>query len=247
MSRTAGRARGVTTAALAAAATIVALCGCQTTAQRSAQLQRAAKHELLASRGVSVTRENPSVRVLQSSVVHSSGATAVVVALRNTSSHVLENAPIEITVRDARGAVLYQNNQPGEDPSLTTVSLLEPGAQTLWVDDQVQTSGAPASASALVGEATAASASVPRVSVSQAHLSDEAGEAGATGSVTNRSRVAQRHLVVYAIARRGGRIVAAGRAILPEVSPGASVAFQVYFVGAPSGARLRTEAPPTTF
>jgi hypothetical protein len=53
--------------------------------------------------------------------------------------------------------------------------------------------------------------------------------------------------VVYAIARKGGRIVAAGRAVLPEVGQGASVPFQAYFVGDPKGARIEATAPPSTF
>jgi hypothetical protein len=239
-----GRARDVTTAALAAAITIAALCGCQSTAERSAELQRSAKHEVLALRGVSVTKENPSVKVLQSTVLHSREGTAVVVALRNTSSRALENAPIEITVRDAHGSVLFQNNQPGLDPSLTRVSELAPGAETVWVDDQVQVSGVPASASAVVGAATRASRGVPQLGVSGIHLS---GEAGATGTVANRSKVSQQHLVVYAVARRGSRIAAAGRAVLPEVSSGASVSFQIYFVGDPSGTRIQASAPATSF
>ena len=66
------------------------------------------------------------------------------------------------------------------------------------------------------------------------------------GTVRNRSTVTQQDLVVYAVARRGGKIVAAGRAVLPEVAAGASVPFQAFLVGEPSGARLEASAPPTT-
>lgn len=232
---------------LAAGSLAVACSGCETTAEQSSALEKHAKHEKLSLQGVSVARENPSVKVLKSTVVHSSVGTAVVVALRNTSAHPLENAPIEITVRDAHGGVLFQNNHPGEDPSLTKVSLIGPGTQTLWVDDQVQVSGVPASARALVGEAMRASGNAPQMSVSETHVSGEGGEAGAAGTVMNRSKVAEQHLVVYAVARKGGRIVAAGRAVLPEVRPAASVPFQVYFVGDPSGAQIETSAPATTF
>ncbi len=243
-----GRSRGVSTAALATTLTIVALSGCQTTMERSAELRRAAKHTVLASQGVSVTSESPSVKVLYSTVLRSSEGTAVVVGLRNTSSRTLENAPIEITVRDAKGGVLYQNNQPGLDPSLTRVSSLAPGAQAVWVDDQVQTAGVATSASALVGEAAKASGGLPKVSVEGTHLVEEGGAGtGAAGTVVNRSHLAQEHLVVYAIARRGSRIVAAARAILPEASPGASVHFQAYFVGDPHGASIATSAPATSF
>jgi hypothetical protein len=233
---------------LCGAGATVALCGCQTTAQRSAELERHAKHEVLVSQGVSVARENPHVEVLQSSVVHSSEGTAVVVALHNTSSHTLENVPIAITVRDAHGGVLFQNSQPGLDRSLASVSLLEPRAQTLWVDDQVQVSGVPASASAQVGEAQQGSGGVPQMTISGTHPTGEGGsEAGIAGTVTNNSRVSQTHLVVYAVARKGGRVVAAGRAVLAEVAPAERAAFQIYFVGDPSGARIQTGAPATKF
>jgi hypothetical protein len=170
------------------------------------------------------------------------------VALRNTSARILENAPIEVTVRDAHGGALYQNNSPGLEPSLTTVSLLLPGQETIWVDDQVSGSGVPASAAALVGEATQASGGAPQLSIASTRLNAEAGtEATLSGSVANHSRTTQQNLVVYAVARRRGKIVAAGRAVLPEIATGTNVPFQIYFVGDPGGARIQTSAPATTF
>jgi hypothetical protein len=235
-------------AGLGAVATALVLCGCQSTQERSAELQRKAKHELLASQGVSVSKENPSVKVLQSTLVRSSESTAVVVTLRNTSSHTLENAPVEITVRDAKGGVVFQNNAPGLEPSLTTVSLLAPGQETIWVDDQVSASSTPATVGALVGEATPASGAIPQLSVVGTHLSTEEGsEATLTGTVSNRSQVVQENLVVYAVARKGSKIVATGRAVLPEVGAGASASFQIYFTGNPDGAQIQASVPATTF
>lgn len=225
------------------------LCGCESTQEHSTELQRKAKHDVLVAHSVAVTKESPSVKVLQSTVIHSSSQSAVVVALRNTSTHTLENAPIEVTVRDAHGSVLYQNNASGLEPSLSTVSLLLPGQETVWVDDQVTTSGVPASASALVGEGTQASGSIPQLSISGTHLSAEAGtEATVSGNVANHSQTAQQNLVVYAVARRGVKIVAAGRSVLLEVPPkGTNVSFQIYFVGDPSGAQIQTSAPASNF
>ncbi|HTD57326.1 MAG TPA: hypothetical protein VK672_00380 [Solirubrobacteraceae bacterium] len=240
----AGRSLGGT---LATAITIGALSGCQTTAEHSAELEKSAKHVRLALQGVSVRSENPSVGVTGSTVVRSSAGTAVVVMLHNSSKRALVNAPIEIAVRDAKGGVLFQNNQPGTDPALAHVSLIEPGATTLWVDDQVQAAGAPASASALVGQGEKAPGSVPRIGVSGTKESGEGEEASASGTVANLSKVVQQHLVVYVVARRSGRIVAAGRAVLPEVQAGASIPFQAYFVGDPRGAKIEAIAPPTTF
>src|SRR6202034_2341582 len=144
-------------------------------------------------------------------------------------------------------------NASGLEPSLTTVSLLEPGQETIWVDDQVQASGGtPASASALVGEAAQLSGTIPQMSVAGTHLASEAGaEATLSGTVENHSQTTQQNLVVYAVARRASKIVAAGRAVLPEVTAGTNsgtnVPFQIYFVGNPSGAQIQTSAPATTF
>ncbi len=234
---------------LGAVATALLLCGCESTQERSAELQHQAKHDVLASQSTAVTKESPSVQVLQSTVIHSSSGTAVVVALRNTSTHTLENAPIEVTVRDAHGTTLYQNNASGLEPSLSTVSLLPADQETIWIDDQVTASGVPASASALVGEGMRTSGNIPQLSIAGTHPSTEAGaEATLSGSVTNHSQTAQQNLVVYAVARRGMKIVAAGRAVLPEVPPkGTNVSFQIYFVGDPGGARIQASAPATTF
>lgn len=247
-SRRVRRARSVT-AALGAGLVALVLCGCESTQERSAEEQHQAKHDVLAAQSAAVTKESPSVRVLQSTVIHSSSGTAVVVALRNTSTHTLQNAPIEVTVRDAHGTTLYQNNASGLESSLSTVSLLPAGQETIWIDDQVTASGVPASASALVGDGTQLSGSIPQLSISGTRQSAEAGaEATLSGGVTNHSQTSQQNLVVYAVARRGGKIVAAGRAVLPEVpAAGTNVPFQIYFVGDPSGAQIQTSAPASTF
>ncbi len=224
----------------------VSCCGCETTQEKSAALERQAKHTTIAQHGVSVSKENPRVRVLGSAVVHSSVGTAVAVTLRNTSGHALAEAPIELTVRDGTGRVLYQNNTPGLQVSLTHVPLLEPGKTVVWVDDQVQVGGTQDSASALVGEAKTASTE-PTIEVTSARPSTTGPETSESGNVANRSTIAQANLVVYAIARRAGKIVAAGRAVLPEVRAGTSIPFQIYFVGNPQDAQIEVSAPASTF
>jgi hypothetical protein len=100
--------------------------------------------------------------------------------------------------------------------------------------------------SAITGISPPASGPVPQVEVADVHPSEESGSATAAGTVRNSSNVAQQSLVVYVVARRAGRIVAAGRAILPEVAPGAAIPFQAFLVGAPHGALLQADAPATT-
>ena len=126
------------------------------------------------------------------------------------------------------------------------MSLLEPDKDTVWVDDQVQATGVARTATALVGAAKAAS-TIPKLTVNGAHLSEEAGSQIESGSVTDASSVGQRDLVVYAVARKGSKVAAAGRAVLPEVAAGTTVPFQIYFVGDPKAAKIEVSAPPTTF
>jgi hypothetical protein len=195
---------------------------------------------------VSVSKQNPNVHVVAIEVLRGMQASVVVVHLRDTSSKPIVAAPIAITVRDAAGKTVYQNNAPGEDSSLTTVSL-QPGQDTIWIDDQVHSETAPASASAKVGEGTHPSGAAPKLSVEGLHASGEGSEAAAEGSVKNQSGKTQLNLVVFVLASRSGKTVAAGRAVLPEVLPGASESFQVFFVGNASGAKLQASAPATSF
>ncbi len=230
----------------------LALGGCESSQEKSAQLEKAAKVErarnpVQASRGLTITQASREVRVVSTQVLHNSEGTAAVVTLRNTSPHALREVPIAITVKDAAGGTLYQNNAPGLEAALTSVPLLAPGAQVTWIDDQVQAAGNPASVSALVGEAPQAPASAPKVAVSGVHATEEGGSAGAAGTVANDSAVAQQGLVVYGVARHGGRIVAAGRAVLAEVAAHSSSPFQVLFIGSAAGAKLEVSAPPSTY
>jgi hypothetical protein len=230
----------------------VALGGCESSQEKSAQLEKAAKlakaeHPVEAPKGLSIAHASSAVRVVATQSVHSSEGTAVVVTLRNVSTHALRDAPIAITVKGAGGSTLYQNNTAGLEAALTAVSLLPAGAQSVWIDDQVQAAEAPASVSALVGEAPQAPATVPQIVLTGVHANEEGGTSGVAGTVHNDSAVTQRELVVYGLAHRGTRIVAAGRAVLSRVAAHGSTPFQVLFIGSAAGAQVEASAPPSTF
>jgi hypothetical protein len=65
--------------------------------------------------------------------------------------------------------------------------------------------------------------------------------------VSNRSSVVQRKLVVFVLALRRGRPVAAACAVLPEVPAGGSAPCPAFFIGNPRGARLQSSAAASTF
>lgn len=225
-----------------------ALAGCENNLERSADLARLARNRPPAQRGLSIRHASTEVKVTGTTVLRGAEGAAVVVSLRNTSAHALRDVPIAITVRDAHGKTLFQNNAPGLEAALTSLTWLPAHGEAQWIDDQVPGSGAPASASAIAGAAPVASGPLPRVEVGGVHAEEGSAEgASAAGTAHNRSGVIQRGLVIYVLARRAGRIVAAGRAVLPEVAAGASVPFQAFLVGSPNGAKLEASAPPTTF
>ena len=224
---------------------LLVLGGCETTAEKSAKLERAAKRVTLAQqRGLSISRPSTTVQVVGATVVSDSERAAAVVTLHNRSATTQRAVPIAITVKSARGATVFQNNAPGLENALVTVPSIAARSTVVWVDDQLPVSGAPASVSAVVGEAPSTTAPSPKLAVIGARITeDPANGVVATGTVTNRSKVAQASLVVFAVARRGGAIVAAGRAIVSDLAPGAASPFQATLVGHPLGARLEVFAP----
>lgn len=232
--------------AAAALLALLALSGCETTAERSAQLEKTAHHTRLAERGLSIARQSTDVHVLSAILVHGSAGAAAVVTLRNDSGHTLDSVPIAITVKDSHGSTVFQNNAPGLETALTSLGSLSAHGVASWVDDQVPATGDPASVTTIVGEPPAASGPLPLIEIAGVHPSEESGSATAAGNVGNRSNVIQQNLIVYVLARKDGKIVAAGRAVLAEVQPDASVPFQVFFVGDAKGAKLEASAPPTT-
>ena len=113
----------------------LALCGCESTQERSAELQRQANTTCcLGERGV--TKERPEREGAAEQVIHERG-TAVVVALRNTSTPRSSDVPIAITVKRRAGSDALQNDAPGLEPSLTPSRCCCHGQASTWVDDQV--------------------------------------------------------------------------------------------------------------
>jgi hypothetical protein len=228
--------------ALAALALGGSLTACESSQEKSAQLERVAKREraqsarrrALARRALSITQPSRVVTVTATDVVHSSEGAAAIVTLHNSSATALRALPIEITARDAAGATVYTNATPGLAAQLTTVALVEAHASTTWVEAQLPASPAPTSVLAKVGEGEPVSEALPHLEVAGVRLN----EGEAEGSLVNRSHTGAREVTLDAIARRGGRVVAVGSAIVTQVEAGASAHFQAALIGDPRGAQL---------
>jgi hypothetical protein len=237
----------VRVAAVVALLALLALSGCESTQEKSAQLEKTAHHAHLTEQGLSIAKASADITVVDATLVRGAEGAAAVVTLRNDSAHALREVPIAITVKDAQGSTVFQNNAPGVEAALTSLGSLPAHGEATWVDDQVPATGDPVSVTAIAGVSPTVNEALPEIEVAGLHPSEESGSATAAGTVHNRSSVTQRALVVYAVARRAGRVIAAGRAILPEVAPGAAIPFQAFLVGSPTRARLEVGAPASTF
>lgn len=229
----------------------LALSSCETTADKSARLERRAKlagaQEGAARQAIAVTRRSTRVKVLGATLLRGSEGAAAVVRVRNLSSRPLWRIPIAITVKDGAGRQVFQNDAAGTEAGLVSISSLAPHGELAWVDDQLPAAGAGSLLSARLGESPTVPGTVPRITVSGLHLvEDPTNGAGAAGTATNSSRTPQRSLVVFVLSLRGGRVVAAGRAVLPELAAGSSHPFEAFLIGDPKGGTLRGSAPATS-
>jgi hypothetical protein len=230
--------------ALALLAT-VALSACQSTQDRSAQLEREGSKVLLDASGLEVTKANPDVKVLKTTVIPEGTEGAVVVEVENTSPRNLVDVPVSLKVLDAKGRSIYENDAPGLEQALVAIPYIPANGRTVWVNDQILAAGTPAKAVVKVGVSpNTFSGELPEIEVSAPTL--EAGGTIASGDVVNRSGEDQKRLLIYAVARRGGEVVAAGRAAFEHLKPETkALHYHVYFLGDTSGAEVEISQFPT--
>jgi hypothetical protein len=224
----------------------ISLAGCETTAEKSAKLEKAAKRVAPPQQlGLSIAHASSIVKVQSATLVHGAEGTAAVLRLHNSSAKAIREVPISISLKDAHGATVYTNATPGLAKTLTSLALLPAHSDGVWIDDQIPGTSAK-SVTTKVGEGVAVSGTAPRLAISETQLTkDPSGAATVEGTIKNASSTAQSELIVYALASDGGHVVAAGRAVLASLAPGTSAPFQAFFVGNPAGAHLQLSAPPT--
>jgi hypothetical protein len=224
----------------------VSLTACESSQDKAKKIQEQAQAS--APKPLTIPRPNKDIKVTGTTVLHDQNGDAVVVELQNNSKETLVNVPVLVDVRDAKGKSIFENNAPGLDPALNHVPVIKPGETFTWVNDQLQPNGIPKSAKVTVGQPEGkAPAKLPELEVSQPRERSSNLGAQVTGTVTNKSQVDQRKLVLFAVARSGGRVVAAGRGLVKKAKVGASPAsYVIFFIGDPAGGDVSIEAPPTT-
>jgi hypothetical protein len=223
----------------------VALTGCESTVDRAKKLSAegaAAFHQ----KGIQVGASDKQIHILGSQIIRDPNGTAVVIEVRNTGTKPVFDAPISIDVRDRAGHRVFENNTPGLEADLVHVPLVEPGHVFDWVNDQVLATGTPSKVQARIGDGRSPHGALPKIEISGLSLThDPTSGYAASGRVTNRSKIDQIHLVLFAVARRSGSIVAAGRSIVARLRAGTHYEFHAYLTGNPTGAQISVVAPPS--
>lgn len=222
--------------------------GCQSTQAKSAELAKEGA-KLIDPGTVQIGDENVQVDVLETALLTDQYGTAVAVTLKNNSDRFLANLPIQIDVRDKKGKTIFRNDQVGTAPALLGYPLVGPGQTVTWVHDQILVSGKPASVKVTVGTKVdpPPAGEPPKIAVSDTKLqTDPVSGVEVVGKAENLSPIDQQEMIFFAVARRGGKIVAAGRGGLKKLSAGQKADFASFFIGDPRGGDVTVEAPPTT-
>lgn len=224
----------------------LALSACQSTQDKAAEIQAQGQAAVAAQVPLTIPKPNKDVKVLSATVLNDEFGSAVAVELENTTGKTLVGVPILIDVRDAKGKPVFRNDAFGSEFALNHVPLIKPGEASFWVNDQILANGDPKTVRVTVGQPDSTSeAELPELAISSPRLNRDPSGIEVEGSVTNSSQLDQLKLILFAVARRGGRVVAAGRGQLKKLRAGARPGrYNIFFIGDPRGAEITVTAPP---
>ncbi len=226
----------------------VTLSACESTESESARIGREGGAAEVAS-SLKIGAVSRDVRVSDVTPVSGGGRTAIAVKLTSTSSRTQREVPLLVKATGAGGKALY-SNATGAEPLLQRVTLLRAHASTWWVDDEVLTSGKATGATVTVGtgERSRADARSTALSATVSHVAGQSSGSGAVSALlSNRTGRAQSGVPVFAAALRGGKVVAAGRAVVASApAHGEATSFDIPLVGDATGAKIvLTALPPS--
>jgi hypothetical protein len=227
---------------------VASLAACQSTQDKAAEARAEGERLLAAQKPLEIPNPNKEVAVKSVAVLHDVNGGAVAVELQNNSKDTLVGVPILADVRDAKGKRVFINNAYGSDFALNHVPLMRPGETVTWVNDQILAAGTPATAKVTVGQPDSKNpAQIPEIAVSPPSLEHDSSGPVARGTMTNQSNLDQNRLVLFAVARQGGKIIAAGRGGYKNLRANAPKPgnYNIFFIGDPAGGDIEVTAPPS--
>jgi hypothetical protein len=204
--------------------------------------------ELTAPKPLVIAKPNKDVKVGETTLLHDENGDAVVVPLTNESNQMMVSVPILIDIKDAKGTTVYKNDTAGIDYALNHVAVIEPHETFYWVNDQLTGEGKNVKVKVGEPESKPPAGPLPRYTVSDPRFGNDFSGVKVSGTVKTESKTDQSHLILFAVARQGGKIVAAGRGQIKKLKHDAKPApYVIYFIGDPTGSDVTIQAPPTTF
>jgi hypothetical protein len=223
----------------------VTVSACESTESESAKIGRQA----VAAQAVSslkIGAVDREVHVSNVTALSGAGRTAIAVKLTSTSSRGKSEVPLLVKAKGDGGKLLY-SNATGAEALLQRVTLLRAHASTWWVDDQVLTSGKVTAATVTVGtgKRSHAKARSAALSATASHVAGQSGSSTVSALLTNRTGKAQSGVPIFAVALRGDKVVAAGRAVVASVpAHGEATSLEIPLVGDATGAKVVLTALP---
>ncbi len=194
-----------------------------------------------------IPKPNKDVKVGDPTMLHDQNGDAIVVPLTNESDKTLVSVPILVDIRDAKGQSIYKNDTAGLDFALNHVALIKPHETFYWVNDQLTGQGKTVKIRVGEPEGKPPRGPLPEFTVSDPRFGSDFSGVKVTGTVRLDSKDDQSHLILFAVARQGDRIVAAGRGQIKKLKHAAKPApYVIYFIGDPTGSDVTIQAPPTS-
>jgi hypothetical protein len=220
----------------------VVVSGCATTQDANKRISVRFDRTLASRKPLELHGTDRDVRIVRTSVVGGKGGSAIVVVLRNVGPEPVNDLPIEVgpqggrALNTAANVPYFQSHAPA----------IGPGAEATWVYVTKQVLGS--------GEVFARVGSPGSPPLTTAgHISELPTTASGTGAssvqaqITNDTGIPQYDLDVYAVARRGGRYVAAGRTSLVHLGVDSSTKVTLSLIGDARHSQIQVFAPQTLF
>lgn len=228
-----------------------ALAGCESTQSKSAKIEAQARENLNVD-GLKIKEQNSDIEIVEAVVLDDgAGSGAVVVRLQNTSGRGFAHLPISVNVLDKKGKSVYRNDEAGLEGYLWQVPLVAAGETVDWVSDGLPLEGEAAEVKVKVGFSSEPyPTDLPRLGLGEPTLeSDEDLGTSATGKLVNQSGERQTEIAIYAVARKGGEVTAAGTAVVRKLNPDQKkpAEYNIFFIGDPGDGELKVVAHPTVF
>jgi hypothetical protein len=230
-------------AALAGAAVLSAsVSGCVSTQHKNARAKLVADRTIEGRKPLWLGGRSRDVHVLRVAAVRGRRGGALVVTLRNRGERALTDVPVVVGMLRTGDRRTELNGGRGLGWFQTHLAAIGAGETATWVftTRRALPNGRPW---AVAGRATSV-ASVPRIAATVAPASRRR---TVRVALVNDSGIPQYGLQIYAVARAGGRVVAAGTTSVRHLGSRGHATARVALVGAPGHHTIRVYAQATIF